>query len=179
MERCCSMIHLEYYDEDAYYWHGFSIWWWRQVDVLVLWSTNSCSSNPLLVLVTTLLAHHFRSRCTCFWIHNPCYHLVVLRYIWSLIMFDYRVLSDRGTSSLSYLVGIIICRSSCGALRLLTSWQWLYHLSCYPRLSVLVSRRQTYCTGHSSGMVLYVFSAGDDLCSGTCRWWIRRSDRHQ
>jgi hypothetical protein len=28
-------------------------------------------------------------------------------------------------------------------------------------LLVLVSRRQTYCTGHSSGMGLSVFSAGD------------------
>jgi hypothetical protein len=43
-------------------------------------------------------------------------------------------------------------------------------LTCeYPGLVVLVSRRQTYCTGHSSGMGLSVFSAGDGLCSGTCR----------
>jgi hypothetical protein len=43
-------------------------------------------------------------------------------------------------------------------------------LTCdYPDPAVLVSRRQTYCTGHSSYMGLSVFSAGDGLCTGTCR----------
>ena len=62
-------------------------------------------------------------------------------------------------------------------LWLILQWfyRWFKHISYF----VLVSRRQTYCTGHSSGMGLSEFSAKDGPCSGTCRWWIRRSDRHQ